>query len=90
MMFHGFGPGIGPVMPVLGGWGWQGVVALICTIVLFVIIIGFIVFAISKMGRHGHMLHSTMNHDALDIAKERYAKGEIDEEEFNKIKQNLS
>ena len=81
-MFRGFGP---------GGWGWGGGVAMMALIVIFwVVVIGFIVFAVTRMGMHRHMWHSTITHDALDIAKERYAKGEITEEEFEKIKKNLS
>jgi putative membrane protein len=78
-------PGIGP-----GGIGPAGVIVMFLFMLFFVIIIGFIIFAITRMGMHGHMWHSTMNRDALDIAKERYARGEITAEEFVKIKKNLS
>jgi uncharacterized membrane protein len=33
---------------------------------------------------------STSKHDPLDIARERYARGEITEEEFTQLKKNLS
>ena len=78
-------PGIGP-----GGVGPAAVIVLFLFMLFFVIIIGFIIFAITRMGMHGHMWRSTMNRDALDIAKERYARGEITAEEFDKIKKNLS
>lgn len=33
---------------------------------------------------------STPKHDPLDVAKERYAKGEISREDFNQLKKDLS
>ena len=65
-------PGIGP-----GGVGPAGVIVLFLFMLFFVIIIGFIIFAITRMGMHGHMWRSTMNRDALDIAKERYARARL-------------
>ena len=78
MMWRGIGPGY------YGGGG------MILTVVFWVVVISLIIFAVIRMGRHGHGCCSSETHDALDIAKERYAKGEIDEKEFEKIKKNLS
>ncbi|WP_041766131.1 SHOCT domain-containing protein [Psychromonas ingrahamii] len=33
--------------------------------------------------------YGTKKESSIDIAKKRYAQGEIDEEQFNKIKNNL-
>jgi putative membrane protein len=85
MMWRGFGPGN-------CGWGGGGP-ATILMIVFWVVVVGLIIFALTRMGRHGyhgHHWNSTANLDALEIAKERYARGEINEKEFEEIKKNLS
>jgi len=46
-----------------------------------------IVWGIKKLTERGG---STSKHDPLDIAKERYARGEISREEFGQIKKDLS
>lgn len=58
--------------------------------IFWVVVVGLIVLAFVRMGRHGHLCCSPRTHDALDIAKERYAKGEINEKELEQIKKNLS
>lgn len=66
------------------GWGW---VMMLFWAVLFIIVV-FVVLRVVK----GHDYHGMHSHktDAVDIAKERYAKGEIDKEQFEQIKKDLS
>jgi putative membrane protein len=60
------------------GWGW------IIGLILLIIIIWVIVRTFNQ----GKMNQSESK-SALDILKERYAKGEIDKEEFEKRKIDL-
>ena len=83
MMWRGPGPGC-------WGGGGDGGLGMILMILFWIVVVGLIIFAVTRMGMHRHMWHSTMDRDALDIARERYAKGEIDEKEFEKIKKNLA
>ena len=85
MMWHGFG--------FMGGWGGFGGWMMIFWVLLIVLF----VFGVARMGRWHHMGGCcSMEHDghdsrnAVDIARERYARGEISEEEFKKIKKDLS
>ena len=50
-------------------------------------LIGFITWAVIRFSRRDGS-ESKANH--VDIAKERYAKGEISKEEFEQIKKDLS
>jgi len=50
-------------------------------------LIALIVWGIIKVSRRGV---STPKHDPLNVAKERYAKGEISREEFEQLKKDLS
>ena len=63
------------------GWGWMG----FGHPLLFLIIIAIILYFI--FGRKCRSRHSK---SALNIAKERYAKGEINKEEFEQIKKDIS
>jgi putative membrane protein len=68
------------------GWMWFG------GIFGFLLLIGFIALVVwlatRNWGASGTSGEGRNN--ALDIARERYARGEISHEEFEKIKKNLS
>ena len=66
-----------------GGW-WMWLMM----IIFWGIIIGLVIWGINALTRRTGGGGGGSN--ALDIARERYAKGEISHEEFEKIKKNLS
>ena len=79
--------GIGPGM--MGGWGmgWFGIIFMI---VFWVLVVVGLVFLIKWLiqatkGEKG----SSSGSQAINILKERYARGEINKEEFEKIKRDL-
>ncbi len=81
-MMHGFG-GFGM------GFGWFG-------LVFFLIILGVIIWFLSSILRNNSSGNIGMPDDftnrgrtPLDFLEERYAKGEIDDEEFEKRKRLL-
>ena len=60
-------------------------------IIFWVAIVGLIVWGGIALTRRGDSSPGgTGKHDALEIARERYAKGEIPKEEFDEIRKNLS
>jgi putative membrane protein len=68
------------MMGFLGGW----------MILIWVVIVGLIVWGVVTLVRHsGSRPDRGSNRTPLDIAKERYAKGEITKEEFERIKKDL-
>ena len=56
------------------------------TVIFWGGLIALIAWGIIKLSRHGD---STLKHDPLSIAKERYVKGEISREEFERLKKDL-
>ena len=69
-------------MPIGMGW-WM----IVWMVVFWGGLIALIVWGIKKLTERGN---STPKRRPLDIAKERYAKGEISREEFEQIKKDLS
>ncbi len=60
-------------------------------IIFWVVIVGLIVWGGIGLTRRGNSSsRETRKRDALEIAKERYASGEISKEEFEEIKSRLS
>ncbi len=78
-------------------WGWQEGIGWwmmfggIWMLLFWGAIIGLKVCGISRLTRRGDSESGTaQKHSPLDIAKERYAKGEISQEEFEQLKKDLS
>jgi putative membrane protein len=70
-------------------WGyeswWMGALML----VLLAVIVAVVVWAIRSPGRTGEAPPSGPRRTALDILEERYAGGEIDDEEFRRRRDAL-
>ncbi len=68
----------------MGWWAWFGGMWMI---VFWAGLIALIVWAITRLTRRGS---STPKDDALHIARQRYAKGELTKQEYEQIKKDLS
>ena len=68
-------------------FGWFFGFGIIWMIVFWAAIIALIIWIVKKLTSKSGTASSS---GALDIAKERYARGEITKEEFEQIKRDLS
>lgn len=75
------------MMHRFGTHGWVMGLWWIVGVILIVIIVWVVIKMTSKTN---HSSRQQDNKSALDILKERYARGEIDKEEFEERKKNLS
>ena len=87
---------MGPGM-MYGGWGYGGGwFSFLFMAVFWVLIVIGLVFLIrwliqaSSGGRLSHFGGQTGGSKALDILRERYAKGEIDKEHYEAMKRDIS
>ena len=69
------------------GMGWWMLFGGLWMFIFWGGIIALIVWGIIKLSGRGA---STSKRDPLNVAKERYAKGEISREEFEQLKKDLS
>lgn len=84
-----WGYGYGPSMMSYGGFGFINLIFSVFWIVILVWVIAMVVRALrGKPVWRGEGIH--LGNSALDILKERYAKGEIDRQEFEEKKKDLS
>ena len=71
-----------------GGLGWVGIILSFTFIILIIIgIILLIVWLVKRVSHSGD--EEKKGTKALDILKERYAKGEITKDQFDSIKKDL-
>ncbi len=77
-------------------WGLWGTISLIMFIgmglmlLFWIVVIGIVFWAISRFSRSERLWPGRGRSDPLQIARERYARGEISREEFERIKKDLS
>jgi len=84
----GYGYAYGyPMMGYEGGSIVQVIFSIFWAIVLIVFLIAALRFVRGKSFGRSHYWHG--GNTALEILKERYAKGEIDKKEFEEIKHDL-
>ncbi|MFC1958206.1 SHOCT domain-containing protein [Chloroflexota bacterium] len=69
------------------GMGWWMAFGSIWMVIFWGGLIALIVWGITRMSRQEG---STPKHDPLNVAKERYARGEITRKDFNQLKKDLS
>ena len=74
---------------MMGGWGmgWFGSIIMLVFWVLVIVGLVFLIKWLIQVTKRGTEI--TRSSRALDILKERYAKGEINKEEFEEKKRNL-
>ncbi|XUW99992.1 MAG: SHOCT domain-containing protein [Dehalogenimonas sp.] len=85
-MMYGWGPGW------YGGFGGGWFMLLFWIVLIGLIVWG--IFALTRHGRFGQMhMHSggccSTDSSTLDIARERYARGEISKDQFEILKKDL-
>lgn len=78
-MMDGYGMG--------GGFGFGGGFMILWWIVIIAVVFMLVKWLVSSYGTSGK---SGRENTAMEILKERYARGEIDEQEFQKRKRELS
>jgi len=81
--------GVGHGFMANGQYGSMGLIFLACHLIF---LLGIIILAVILIRRHGSKVRllQKQNDPALLMLRERYALGEIETEEFNQRKQDLS
>lgn len=81
--YSAWGGGYGPGMM---GWGIGGFLGSVVMVLFWVLVVMGIVYAVRYFTGPQR---GTQGESPLDIAKKRYAKGEISKEEYEKLKEDL-
>ena len=64
---------------------WSLLVMLMCIAIVVLIIIG----VVTLFGRSNKNKHNERSNSSLEILKERFARGEISKDEYEKIRKNI-
>lgn len=82
-MMDGYG------MPFGFGFGFGGIFMILWWVIIIVGVVALVRWLGQASGAQGHGHSSGGSRPAMDILKERYARGEIDETEYLKVKREL-
>lgn len=82
MMYRGWGWG--------WNWGFGGALLMDFIGIAFVVLVIWIIVRLVRHRGYHSMTTTATKQTPIDIAKERYAKGEITKEQFEQIKKDLS
>lgn len=72
------------------GWGWGMGFGMITMVLFWILVMLGIVVLVRWVGRSSIASGSPNTRTALDILKERYARGEIDRQEFEEKKRDIA
>jgi putative membrane protein len=78
---------------MMDGWyfgGWMMLVWGIVFVVFWAAVITLIIWGIRRLSNRDSGTGITYKQSPLDIAKERYARGEITKEQYDQIKRDLT
>lgn len=75
---------------IMGGWGWGfGILGMLFWLALIVLVVVLVWRLMERGGRDGSR-YDGGRETPLEILKKRYARGEIDKEEFERVKRDLT
>jgi len=80
---------MGPGMIGPWGMGWFGVIFVIFIVILVIVALIFLLPRLKQSYKIDEIKTSSGRSNALEILKERYARGEIDKAEFEEKKKDL-
>ncbi len=83
-MMDGYG------MPFGFGFGMGGIFMILWWVIIIVGVVALLRWLAQGAGTHSTGHGSGSSRSPMDILKERYARGEIDEAEYQKIKRELT
>lgn len=87
-MGYGYGPGWG----MMGNWGYgygYGPIHMIIWVVIIVAVVAFCAWMMRSVCMPGMRRHGTPRSAGLDVLEQRYARGEINRDEYLQKKQDL-
>jgi putative membrane protein len=93
-MSMGYGYGYGPGWGMMGGWGGYGygygIIHMVIWIVILVAIVALIIWLVRSFSTPGGHYLPPRRSAGLDVLEERYARGEINRDEYLQKKKDIS
>ena len=84
------GYGYGPQWGMMGGYGYgYGLIHIIVWVVILIVIIAVVVWLVRSMASPGVHHLPPRRSTGLDVLEERYARGEIDRDEYLQKKKDI-